>query len=245
MTELTIGITTINRPAAVEHCLETIQETVEVDHELVVVDATQDADFRPDYDAYDTRIVVADGFLSAAGAQQRLVDECDTEYLHIIHDDITPRRGAVEALLERVHSGPADVATGVCYDPDGPRPVGRVYELVDDGGRPVVEKRPVLLEDVKDREAVPIDHGEPMFLADTSIFYEGVGFDPEFDFLMDQWDFFMSCHEADVQVQAVIGASYDHHDFEYRAPSPGAEKQDIWADRTYFYKKWGYWPGVS
>lgn len=234
--DLTIAYLTVNRPDGIRHCLDHVFETVDLDFECVVVDSTPERD-AVGYEDWDVGVIRPGAVVGPAEAQQIAVDACQTHYLLLLADDVTPRTGAVEALYEWAVAGDADIATGVVVDPDGPRSIGRRYYSTDVHGRPVVGKQPV---DGFDREGpVPVHEGEIIFAPVRAL--DETGFDPRFEFHLDMWDFFMSCLKAGVDVSAVPYAKFDHHDFEYIGPTM-RESEDRWGAASLFYRKWGYWP---
>lgn len=254
--DLLVGIPTIHRPDAVLRTLNAVNERVGVPCDVVVVDATPSEDFQRDvYDGLgeywpELRVVHDPSLEGPAASQRRLAEKAvafEADYLHVLHDDITPREQAVARLYGRVSDGPVDIAGGVCHEPDGSaRPLGRDYHEVESEGRRRVMKTP--FQKTNALGPTRFDHVEPMVVIDVDVFGEpgadapGVMYDPEYEFLLEQWDFYMQARAAGLRVEAVPHAHFDHHDDAFDGVT-ARDRQDLLADKTYFAEKWGVWPG--
>ncbi|MFQ5951539.1 MAG: glycosyltransferase family 2 protein [Candidatus Geothermarchaeales archaeon] len=108
--ELTVGIHTFDRDPALYRCLKSLFENVTVPFQLIVVDdGHQTLEKTRLYERIKRRyegskVLVLGYHAGLAKCRNVMTDECDTEYVVILDDDMLVRRGSIRVLRQCMES---------------------------------------------------------------------------------------------------------------------------------------------
>lgn len=243
---LTIGIPTCGRPAAIEACLASVREHVTVEHHVIVVDSLLTNEARAGYGRYpNVRCIGFTDPIGPSAARKLISDAAETPYVLFLDDDNLVTPGSVEALLAHLEGHPEVGIAAGGWDQDGSlgkRALGQYFHFGQSGERQVVYKSFVTIEGAERLElsSVRVDGVLATMMVRRRLF-EQVGFDPQYDFFYELWDFFMQCRERGVQIDALPGVIFAHHPVPYTGTTRRQTSVTA-SDRARFAAKWSLDP---
>jgi GT2 family glycosyltransferase len=244
--QVTIGIPTCGRPAAIEACLASIREHVTVEHRVIVVDSLLTDEATAEYARHpNVRCIGFADPIGPSAARKLISDAADTPYVLFLDDDNLMTPGSTEALLAHLESHPeVEIAAGG-WNQDGSlgkRALGQYFHFGRMGERQVIYKSFVTIDAAERLElsSVRVDAVLATMMVRRRLFKD-VGFDPQYDFFFELWDFFMQCLERGVHIDALPGVIFEHHPIPY-TQTTRRQNSDTADDKRRFAEKWGLDP---
>jgi GT2 family glycosyltransferase len=243
---VTIGIPTCGRPAAIQACLESIREHVTVEHRVIVVDSLLTDEATAEYSRHpDVRIIGLTGPIGPSAARKLISEAAETTYLLFLDDDNLVTPGSVETLLAHLESHPEVEIVAGGWNQDGglgKRALGQYFHFGRIDERQVIYKSFVTIDAAERLElsSVRVDGVLATMMTRRRLLGE-IGFDPQYDFFYELWDFFMQCLEHGVHIDALPGVIFEHHPLPYTGTTR-RQTSDAGVDKGRFAAKWGVDP---
>lgn len=244
--QVTIGIPTCGRPAAIEACLASIRENVTTEHSVIVVDSLLTDEATAEYARHpDVRVIGLKDPIGPSAARKLISDAAETPYVLFVDDDNLVTPGSVEGLLAHLESHPdVEIAAGGWNQDEGlgKRALGQYFHFGQIGDRKVVYKSFVTIDAAERLElsSVRVDGVLATMMVRRRLFTE-VGFDPQYDFFYELWDLFMQCLERAVHIDALPTVIFEHKPVPYTGTTR-RQTGDTAADKRRFAEKWGLDP---
>ena len=243
MSELTIAVTTANRPQALEQCLKSILSNVSMKYELIVYDNSPSDINKPILDKIRDKPnvrVIHDTELKCLNAcRNRIVDLVETQYLLFVSDDISIPKGQVERMYKFITENTyVEIVSPLWCVKGRLKELGQFLNFGVYNGKRYVWKTFIHRLDVikLGLEAVKVDIGLGTIMHDVSI-YRRVRWDERYDWLYDEFDFGMQCFHKNVQWYAMANVVFNHLHIPY-AKKTFKHVSDAKKDKFKFEKKW-------
>jgi GT2 family glycosyltransferase len=244
--QVTIGIPTCGRPAAIEACLASLRQNVTIEPSVIVVDSLLTDKAAAEYARHpNVRLIGLTDPIGPSAARKLISDAADTPYVLFVDDDNLVTPGSVEALLAHLESNPeVEIAAGGWNQEGslGKRALGQYFHFGRIGDRQIIYKSFVTIDSAERLElsSVRVDAVLATMMVRRRLFKE-VGFDPQYDFFYELWDFFMQCLERGIHIDALPGVIFEHRPVPYTGTTR-RQTSDTAADKRRFAEKWGLDP---
>lgn len=242
--ELTIGIPTCGRPEKVRACLESISNCVTEPVKIIVVDSMITDQNRQLYsETPNCEVVAFDEVIGPSAARREISKRLETDYLLFMDDDNEVVGNGVSVLLQHLKDYPAvGIVAGCWCEIGGLREAGQNFHEGIASGIPVVTKSFVEHQDLLDQglTALEVDACLATMLIRASVF-EQVSFDPEYDFFLELFDFFIQCKRSGIRIEVRSDVVFNHSPSQYGATTM-RQTQEVEAAEAYFENKWGVRP---
>ncbi len=241
MHSVTIGFTPRERFSLAAESLESIFDCTRVPFELIIVDCNMPRKYRDEVERViggrdNVKVIRRDHYLLPNASRNLVIQECGTEYLCLIENDVIVQDGWLETLIEACEQHPADVAVPLIME----GPLGSAEAHFDDklgqvkvvntpeGAKWEIVPRELSRHHDRGSERRKVEFVEQhCFLFRRSVFDRIGLFDEELN-TRDEIDISLALYQADVPI--VLEPSCEVH---YLVPYPPE------VDETeYFFFKW-------
>jgi len=122
--EVTIGFVPRDRFCIASRALEQLLEHTRTPYRLIIVDSDMPVIFRDQIESLvegngDTTILRTHCLMSSNGARNLVLQECRTDYVCLIENDVLVTEGWLDALIAACEEHPADVSAPLLLEPRG------------------------------------------------------------------------------------------------------------------------------
>ncbi|WP_336000322.1 glycosyltransferase family 2 protein [Halorientalis halophila] len=239
--DVTACTTVVSRWEKLDNCLQALFSGNQQPDEVIVLDNSNTPGANPVLEKHDVSVIEVEEKIGPSEARKRLSDSVETPLTLFIDADVSANSQALERLHSRLTNTEYSVAAGIWSDYNKfYRRVGNSLHF-DPVERNVI-KKPISYGDVQDFETVEVEFSTPQVMLETQVL-DQVGFDPEYRFYFEWWDFFMQLREIEEPILTVLDAEFIHEPGGYKGnESTRHDNYDPKIDQQYFEEKWGYTP---
>lgn len=242
---LQVAIVSAGRSEKVAACLASVRKHLGHTVDVIVVDSKPSKESELAYRRFNVGTVVIPATVIGPSAARQIIEErAERDLILFLDDDNIVTGGAAESMLTHLDSFPeVDIVGGCWFELGGfeHRELGQNFHLGRDKSGPVVYKsfvsRGAALK--MGLESVSVDAVLATMLVRRDVL-ERVGFDPQFNFYYELFDFFMQCKKQRVVVSALPGAVFEHYPGGYQGTT--MRESSASEDRDRFEAKWGCRP---
>jgi hypothetical protein len=249
MKELTLAIATCGRPKVLRRCITSIKKFVDFPNKIILLDNTKA--FTDEINnnwaskISDKYIEVADRKIGCCESNQMMVDECDTDYIMHLDDDIYfDKSGIVTSMMEHLKKKKSDIVSCLWYDHYYKRfreaAVKHMIGYVNGKKSFFKISIPPELCNGIGFNVVESDEALHSMIIPMNI-YKDIHWDIHYAWKGDREDFFLQVKDKGYKIQTMLN-HFVHHDpqpFKYGSLS---YEYDGKPALEYFERKWGMKP---
>lgn len=243
MNQLTVGIPTTNRYHKLKECLDSFTNNISIPVSFIIVDSSS-VNQKTDSFSYpdNAKIIYPDSLVSPSHARKIIADNCNTEFLLYLDDDMTINKGSIEILLNYLKRySNIDIVGGAVNEYGFWRDIGFFFILGERNDKKFIEKKVVTRRELELRnlDALRVDLiTQPPFLMRTSIFNK-VNFDTNYKWAIEIYDFFYQCYLENITSMVIPEAKFNHFPSPYRTATLKHNKIEFNIEgRKHFQNKW-------
>lgn len=246
---ITIGIPTCGRPQAIKNCLESIQQHIHFEHQIIIVDSLATEESLALYASFaHTECISFTTPIGPAAARKLIAERAEADYVLFLDDDNEVTAGCVERLIEYLETHPEIDIVGGAWREEGSlqkRAIGQQFNFGFQAGQKVIFKSFVTVDQIHQLglESFKVNVVLATMLVRKPVF-ERVNFDPRYDFFYELFDFFLQCYDKGVNVFALPSAIFEHKPLKY-TQSTLRENNKGEREKQKFIEKWGLIPTGS
>ena len=243
VSDLTIAVTTVNRPEALRKCLSSIFNNVSIKYELLVYDNSPTEINKPILDKIQDKPnvrVIHDPELKCLNeCRNNIVDNVETQYLLFVSDDITIPKKQVERMYQFItENTDIDIVSPMWCVQNRLKECGQYIHFGKYNGKRYVWKSFIHYLDVVKMglNAIKVDIGLGTIMHNVSI-YRKVRWDERYNWFYDEFDFGMQCYFERIQWYSLTNVVFYHHRIPYLDNTLKHLKSGK-SDKRKFEEKW-------
>jgi len=242
--QLTGGIITCGRSQRIKKCLTSIQDSIQLNHRIIIVDSMITNSNSELYKNYpNTQCLAFDSPISPSAARRLIAENADTPYILFLDDDIEVTHKSVYTMFRYLETHQhVDIVGGAWLEYGRFRELGQRLNFGILENEKIVYKSFITVDEVIQLglTSVQVDGVQATMLVRSKIFNK-VNFDPQYDFFFELFDFFLQCYQQGLHIHALPSVIFKHKPGQYtnKTLRQTSNKED---DKKKFVEKWKIHP---